>query len=59
MLCVRIIGDELIRDPLTAVDVRNIGARENGNFSLRETAAHRSQRRHRHDGVSYPVRRAN
>src|SRR5215469_8443476 len=55
----RIIGDELIADPLISVDVGNIGASQNSNFRLRETAAHRSQRRHRHDGVTHPVRCAN
>ena len=55
----RIVGDEFVADDLIAVNVGNIGTRNDGNGRLREFLTNDAKSWEGHDGVADPVRGAN
>src|SRR5579863_1757396 len=54
-----IVGNHLIANLLITIKISHIRQRQDSDFCLRKPRAHGAQCRQSHDGVPYPVRRAN
>src|SRR6266478_4600309 len=55
----RVVRDEVVADFLATIDVGHIGPSNNRDGSVRKARAHSTQCGQSHDGVAYPVGRAN
>jgi len=55
----RVVSNQLIANTLIAIDICNIRPRHNRHLRARKFPAYRTQRRHRHNRVAHPIRRAN
>src|SRR5262249_30937414 len=54
-----VVSDQFIEDALITVQLAHIGPRQDGDFRLLKSRAHRAKRRQRHDGIAHPIRGAN